>query len=94
MTKARTQAKRATRVATTVTSTAPAPAQTHIPELLSARDLRKHFGLATSTLYNWRDTQSFPRPLQLGANCVRWRRADIENWIASRQVAETWGGAA
>jgi predicted DNA-binding transcriptional regulator AlpA len=34
----------------------------------------------------WRDIRAgcFPEPIDLGANSIGWRQADIENWIVSR----------
>jgi predicted DNA-binding transcriptional regulator AlpA len=28
----------------------------------------------------------FPKPIHLGANMVRWKKSDIDNWLAEREA--------
>ncbi|KQV27832.1 hypothetical protein ASC97_05550 [Rhizobium sp. Root1203] len=41
----------------------------------------------SSTIYRWIDAGTFPRPRQLGANCVRWRASEIRAWQDNRPEA-------
>lgn len=38
------------------------------------------------TLYRWRRDLGFPAPRKFG-NGVRWQRADVDAWIASRETS-------
>lgn len=38
------------------------------------------------TIYRWRRELGFPAPRKFG-NGVRWRRADVDAWIASRETS-------
>lgn len=42
-------------------------------------------GLATSTLYRLMKHAQFPRPMQLGPNCVGWSEEDVIAWCKSRK---------
>lgn len=46
-------------------------------------------GLAPSTIRRRaaEPSDSFPAPLKIGPNAVRWRRSELENWIAARPRA-------
>ncbi len=44
-------------------------------------------GVGRSTVYDMQRRGDFPRAIRLGARAVGWRRADIEQWIASRERA-------
>ena len=44
-------------------------------------------GLSKSTVYAQIAAGVFPKPIRLGPRAVGWRRADIEDWIASRPTA-------
>lgn len=42
-------------------------------------------GLATSTLYRLMKHAQFPRPMQLGPNCVGWREEEVIAWCKTRK---------
>ena len=64
-----------------------------IGTLLARRQVQARIGgVGTSTLYRWVKEGSFPRPLQIGGKCVRWREDEVETWIATRP--RTTGAAA
>jgi len=42
-------------------------------------------GMSKATIYRRINTSEFPRPYELGANSVAWKRSDVESWIESRQ---------
>lgn len=44
-------------------------------------------GLGRSAIYNMMAKGLFPKPVKLTAKAVGWRKADIDAWLASREVA-------
>ncbi|MDO9076660.1 MAG: helix-turn-helix domain-containing protein [Brevundimonas sp.] len=56
--------------------------------LLSTTDVARRLGVAEITLRKWRIYGAGPRFIRCGAN-VRYREADLEDWLASRTVAST-----
>lgn len=42
-------------------------------------------------VYMKRETDSFPRPIQLGPNSVGWRKAEVEAWLDARERAGSAG---
>ncbi len=48
--------------------------------LLSADQLARILDVSVRTIWRLRDTGRLPPPLRIGGG-VRWRRADIQNWI-------------
>lgn len=55
--------------------------------VLRLREVCSQYGLGRSTVYRMMDRGEFPRPVQLGPNAVGWRVEDLEDWLASRPVA-------
>ena len=51
--------------------------------LLSTRDLAGYLDVPVSTLYAWRYRGEGPPGFRVGRH-IRYRRADIEDWIRSR----------
>jgi prophage regulatory protein len=51
--------------------------------LLALRDVVGITRLSKSTIYRKMNAGDFPRNLNLGGNCRRWLRKDIQNWITS-----------
>jgi len=43
-------------------------------------------GLRRSTIYRNISEGTFPRPVQLGAQSVAWKKSNLDQWIASRPV--------
>jgi len=54
---------------------------TRTQELLTAKDVAELLDIGRSTLYRLKSSGKVPRPVKIGGN-VRWRRAEIEAWIA------------
>jgi excisionase family DNA binding protein len=52
----------------------------------SLRDLAEEFDTPISTLYNLRSAGKGPRGYRIGRE-LRFRRSDVEEWLASRQDA-------
>jgi len=45
-------------------------------------DLEEELGISHQTIWKRIAVGKFPRPMRLGHRTVRWRRADIEAWVA------------
>lgn len=54
-------------------------------ELLTYADAAKLLGMKVGTLRNWVWKKRIPH-IRLGKQLVRFRRADLESWIAARRV--------
>lgn len=50
--------------------------------LLDEQALASLLGLSVSTLRNWRVMRRGPAYIKLGKRCVRYRQADIEQFLA------------
>lgn len=48
-------------------------------------------GRRRATIYADIASGTFPRPVQLGAQSVAWRKSDLDQWIASRPVVSRGG---
>ena len=60
--------------------------ETHItPELYSLPDVCRVLRIGRSTVYQLLETDpSFPRRVKIARRAVRFRRAEIEQWVNSR----------
>jgi prophage regulatory protein len=68
----------------------------HTPVSLPTKILRKpavveRVGLSGTTIWRLVRDKRFPAPVQLSANAVGWREADIEAWVASRTESSQRG---
>ena len=47
----------------------------------------KMTGISKSRIYVYmeRETDPFPRPIQLGPNSVGWQKSEIEAWLNTRE---------
>ncbi|NMC21743.1 MAG: helix-turn-helix domain-containing protein [Thermogutta sp.] len=52
------------------------------PELMPVDDVARLLSVSRRTVWRMRDSGHLPAPVRLGG-AIRWRRGDIENWIAS-----------
>lgn len=57
---------------------------TPIVHFMRLRDVLKTVALGKTTLYRWMDEGRFPRSIELGPGCVRWREDEVESWKAER----------
>jgi excisionase family DNA binding protein len=62
-----------------VTATVPPPVEA---ALLDVRAVAALLGCSTRHVYRQADAGRMPSPVHVGA-LVRWRRVEIENWIAA-----------
>jgi predicted DNA-binding transcriptional regulator AlpA len=52
-------------------------------QLLSERQLAAELGLAPATLRKWRARNAGPPFIRLSRRAIRYRRADVERWLAA-----------
>ena len=52
------------------------------PSMMTADDIAAFLQVSTRTVWRLTSSRSLPKPLRIGRT-VRWRRSDIEDWIAS-----------
>ena len=53
------------------------------------KQVADRFGVSRETIWRWRSTNDFPRPMKLSAGMTRRRLADIEAWEGSLQKGFT-----
>ena len=49
------------------------------PDLLylSVGQVAARYGVSTDSIWRWKREGDFPKPVRIGANCTRWRLADV-----------------
>ena len=52
--------------------------------MLRRRSVERMTGLSKSTLYRLIRQGRFPPPLRLTRKAVRWRRAEVDEWLSGR----------
>ena len=55
--------------------------------LIKRQELEKALTVSSATIYRWIKEGNFPKPVRLGANMVRWKASDIEEWMMQKEVA-------
>ena len=50
------------------------------PVFLTVKQVAARESVSVPTIHRWAREGTFPRPVKLGANCTRWRLADLERW--------------
>ena len=55
-------------------------------ELLTPRQLAKLLGITVQCLADWRCGRSGPKFIRLGGRAVRYRRLDVESFVAAGEV--------
>ena len=55
--------------------------------LYSTRSLERVVSLSRATIWRKVKDGKFPQPVRIGVRGIRWRRADIDQWIASLPVS-------
>jgi prophage regulatory protein len=53
-------------------------------KLLRAKEVSQYLSINKSTLWRWRQSKQFPKPIALGANTVAWKLSSINAWIEER----------
>jgi excisionase family DNA binding protein len=54
--------------------------------LLSVKDVAKLLGVSVRTVWRMRKRGQLPDPMQLSEQTLRWRREEIEQWVASGRI--------
>jgi prophage regulatory protein len=54
--------------------------------LIKCHEIQADFTLSRATIYRWMKEGKFPKPTHLGTNMVRWKKSDIDNWLAEREA--------
>lgn len=57
--------------------------------LLSRKDVRREYGISENLLEKKAVTGGGPIMTKISARMVRYRRADIEDWLASKRIENT-----
>jgi predicted DNA-binding transcriptional regulator AlpA len=57
--------------------------------LLTSEQTAQELKVSERTLEDWRRTGAGPPFIRISRRCVRYRRADIEAWLAERLKAST-----
>lgn len=60
-----------------------------LDRLLHHRQVQRRAGISRSSIYRLMALGRFPAPIRIGLRAVRWSENEIENWISSRQRAQT-----
>jgi len=50
--------------------------------------LRDRYMTSAPTIWRWVREDKMPKPIKIGPNCTRWKLEEIEQWEASREVAQ------
>lgn len=67
----------------TTKSAAAAPQSLQLGALVRLSDVCKLVGLSRTSIYSRVGEGLFPAPVKLSDHCVRWRREELEGWIAN-----------
>ncbi len=53
---------------------------THVEKAvyLNVAQVAARYGVSSDTIYRWRRTGNFPKPLRVGPGSTRWRLTDLE----------------
>ena len=57
-------------------------------ELLRREEVEERFGVSRSWIYCEMRAGRFPEPVKIGKRAVRWRVSNLDEWAASRPVAQ------
>lgn len=57
------------------------------PELIDRRELEARTGASLSTLKRWARLGIGPQPIKVGPRMVRYRRVEVDAWLAGRPAA-------
>jgi prophage regulatory protein len=60
-------------------------------KLLRRRDVLRLVGVDAVTLWRWRKAGTFPAPVKITRQTLRWREADIANWLERHRMVEGGG---
>ena len=55
--------------------------------LLPIVDVMRSIGFGRNWIYSRMREGTFPRPVRIGPQAVRWKMSDVDRWIAERSQA-------
>ena len=61
---------------------------TRTRELLRREEVEARLGVSRSWIYAEMRAGRFPEPVKIGRRAVRWRVADLNEWLSDRPLAE------
>jgi predicted DNA-binding transcriptional regulator AlpA len=61
-------------------------------DMMSTRELSTKLHVSMNTLAAWRRRGHGPRPYVLGPKTVRYKTAEVDEWLASRLASDTLQG--
>lgn len=53
-------------------------------QLLKLKEVCHKLSVSSSFIYKHMQLGRFPRPVELGPRCVRWRESDLDKWIEEK----------
>lgn len=62
--------------------------------LIDAAELARMLSVSKPTIWRLLSAQKIPEPLRLTAQCLRWRRSDVDGWLASFPILNEQSPAA
>ncbi len=65
-----------------------------LPQLFDQPDAMRYVGLARSTWFRLRSADELPPPVAIPGTGPRWRRADLDKWLAKLKPARRRSRAA
>lgn len=60
---------------------------THPDQLMTIDELAALLKVTIPTLYNWQNQGIAPKKIRIGNRAVRYRVADVREWIDTREAA-------
>lgn len=60
---------------------------THHPELMTGVEARRYLGMIPAVWMELLESEQLPRPVRIDRRLM-WRRADLDQWIQSREPVE------
>ena len=51
-------------------------------EFISAKQICARLSIARATINKWQETRKFPLPIKIGNYCNRWRKTEVDSWVA------------
>lgn len=67
--------------------------QLGLESLLRMREVKEITKYSAATIYRKIKDGTFPRPIGLGGKAVRWRMADVQQWMSELPVQPDYTGA-
>lgn len=55
-------------------------------DFVSAKEILSAIPFSKASLYNWSHSGAFPTPIRTGRWRLRWRRSDVNAWLAARNL--------